>query len=446
LIKMASSLAGMDAKTLFTMPWQAPGAVRQQSTAGGVTPAPGAPAPASLIGIDQLVEAFARDAPATSSTPSWLGKIPLSVRVEVIKQGEMVDRFDADEGLWTVVPSAAPPRTKPNGLSNSDAVDEFDRVVDAVQRAQGRDLDPMGKIRAGLSAEQRETLWRAVVRRVAKAKTLAASNPPTPDYGQHFARLGKDASQCAIEAEHPSVSRVHAQLVVGAMVSANASATLREADVLASLGVYLIDSGSANGTFVALPQPRGQPQQWMRLPVNDPYLIPPGGGGVLICLGASSRFYTVAWSPLVTMPDDQPHTGEGGGTNRNKTGRGERGGLADGSEPPTSRVRTEERGGEVASAEGRTAFSAADAMAHAATQQLLDRMARIRDAMEDELRQGRETGTQGPLDKQRFAALERDLVAIQVALDRRTRGSERSAGGGTRRAVVAVEDTGTPKQ
>jgi hypothetical protein len=210
--------------------------------------------------------------------------------------------------------------------------------------------------------------------------------------------------------------------------------------------VYLIDSGSANGTFVALPQPRGQPQQWMRLPVNDPYLIPPGGGGVLIRLGASSRFYTVAWSPLVTMSDDQPHTGDGGGTNRNKSGRGERGdSLADGGEPPTSRVRTEERG-EVASAEGRTAFSAADAMAHAATQQLLDRKARIRDAMEDELRQGWETGTQGPLDKQRFAALERDLVAIQVALDRRTRGGERSAGGGTRRAMVAVEDTGTPKQ
>jgi hypothetical protein len=150
--------------------------------------------------------------------------------------------------------------------------------------------------------------------------------------------LGKDAPQCAVEAEHPSVS--------------HASATLQEAEVLASLGVYLIDAGSANGTSVALPQPRGQPQQWMRLPVNDPYLIPPGGGGVLIRLGASSRFYTVAWSPVVTMPDHQQHAGDGGGTNRNKTGRGERGdSLADGAEPPTSRVRTEERG-EVASAEG----------------------------------------------------------------------------------------------
>lgn len=180
--------------------------------------------------------------------PQWLRDVPLAIRIDVLREGEILDSFDADDGLWSVL--AGP-------MSETSAEDELAALL------AGDDLNV-------------NALWNVLQRRAVamnNAPQRRVDGVPT-DACQSFTCIGKDTAQCTVALEHPSVSRLHARLVVGVV----------EEDQRATCGLWLVDNGSSNGTFVpatlmdtaAVPSataarmPRGGV---LKLPPNTPVLV-----------------------------------------------------------------------------------------------------------------------------------------------------------------------------
>jgi hypothetical protein len=421
----STSLASMDVASLSRTPWAAP---TGDGGAGNESPAS---IPGNFVQLDALVR---KHCAKGTAPPRWMDRVPLRIRIDVVKQGSLMDRYDADEGLWAVIPASAPPARKPNGADNSDSVAQYDVLVDAVERAQGRVLlqdDGCGAQVASVTVEERERIWRAVVDRVNAATAIPAGKKPTPDFMMHLTNMGKDANSCCVVAEHDSVSRIHARVVIGAYCRPVVDGSTNDGQDIVedTLGVYLEDLGSSNGTFLALLGAESRPStKFTRLAPRAPTPLAPDTAH-MVRLGASSRHYSVTWTPVFS-----PRTVAGTeGVKRPREAAEPAGRM-----PPRSEVTLtagassgdSDLGGDGAW----SAFTAADRLSGASHDQLETRRRQIMAAIADLIRSKVEAGA-----KARVAALERDLVAVQIAIERR-RTDSISGQPGRRARVVAVDD------